>query len=74
MTPIESHEMFVGMLCAWRLRPRGGYGFTVMVPAKIVRLSLDGKRAVISVETRGGATVHRTVSHRSLTPARSGSG
>lgn len=63
---IESHEIFVGMLCAWRHVPRGGYGLSVMIPARVECLSLDGTRVVIAVQTRSGSTVRRTVSIHSL--------
>ena len=61
-----SHELFAGALVDWLHTPRGGYGFTIRVPAKIVALNLMGTIAVIEVKTASGATVRRRVAHVSL--------
>jgi len=63
---IPSHEMFVGALVTWMHTPRGGYGFSYPVPAKVVGLSLSGERARIEVQKRDGTNVRRTVSHQHL--------
>jgi hypothetical protein len=63
---IPSHELFNGALVSWVHKPRGGYGFTIVIPAKIVKLSLDGSRATIEVEHRSGRKVRRSVMHTSL--------
>lgn len=66
MRTIESHEAFVGALVAWMHTPRGGYGYTIPVDAKIVALNLHGDRAVIEVKTKAGAMVTRNVKTSSL--------
>lgn len=61
LKPIASHESRVGMLCYWLHVPRGGYGYVLPVPAKIVGLNLMGDRAIIEVQKRDGSTVRRHV-------------
>ena len=63
---VASHETFVGMLVAWAHVPRGGYGYTVLVPAEITALSLDGTFAEIEVTTAAGRKLTRTVQNTSL--------
>lgn len=66
MKPVASHETFVGALCVWMHTPRGGYGHSVPVDARIVQLNLQGDRAVIEVKTKDGRRVNRRVSISSL--------
>ena len=61
-----SHELFVGALVDWMHVPRGGYGFTLRIPAQIVALNLMGTIAVIAFKTASGATIRRRVAHVSL--------
>ena len=63
---LQSHELFVGQLVSWVHTPRGGYGYSYPVDAKIVMLSLDGTKTIVEVTTARGATVERLVSCASL--------
>ena len=56
--------MFIGLLCTWAHRPRGGYGYTLPVPAKVVGGTEDWP--IIEVRTKAGAKVRRRVSRASL--------
>lgn len=58
---VQAHEAFVGARVAWVHTPRGGYGYTVEVPARISALSLDGTRATVMVQRRDGSEVARTI-------------
>lgn len=60
----QPHELFVGALVDWMHTPRGGYGFTYPVPAKVIALS--GDRAQIEVTTKTGHRVTRRVLSSSL--------
>lgn len=64
--PIASHEAFIGMLVTWVHVPRGGYGYAIPVDATIVKLSVDGTRAVVAVRTKSGARVERNVRTENL--------
>lgn len=64
--PVESHEAFVGALVTWMHVPRGGFGHTMPVDAKIIALSPHGARATIEVRTKTGGTVHRSVQTANL--------
>jgi hypothetical protein len=63
---IEPHEVFVGLLCKWAIKPRGGYGYTVLVDAKVVQANLQGDKVVIEVEARNGNMLKRKVLTNSL--------
>ena len=66
MKEIQSHEIFVGAHVAWMHTPRGGYGYTYPVDAKVLHLNLQGDRARIEVITKSGRTVKRDVKTSSL--------
>ena len=66
MSAIEPHEAFVGACCTWMHTPRGGYGYTIPVDARIIALNLTGTRATIEVKTKAGAVVKRSVETRNL--------
>lgn len=66
MTAVESHDVFVGALLVWLHAPRGGYGYTVPINAKVVALNPQGDRATIEVARRDGRKVRRTVNTTSL--------
>lgn len=54
-------DLFVGLRCLWRFKPRGGYGFVLRVPVRV--LSLTAGMATILVENTG---TRKTVSIGSL--------
>ncbi len=66
MRHVESHELFVGALVLWAHVPRGGYGFTLHIPARVVALNPQGDLAVIEVRRRDGNLVRRRVGYKSL--------
>ena len=66
MRPVESHEACVGALVLWMHKPRGGYGYTIPVDARITALNQNGDRATIEVKTKVGARVSRTVKTSAL--------
>jgi len=63
---VDSHELFVGALVLWAHVPRGGYGFTVHIPAEVVALNLQGDTAVIEAKRKDGSRVKRSVGFKSL--------
>lgn len=63
---VESHETFVGACVIWMHTPRGGYGYSYPIKAKIVKLNLQGDRATIEVERIDGQIVKRNVLTSSL--------
>lgn len=69
---VESHELFVGALVLWAHVPRGGYGFTVRMPARVAALNLQGDVAVIEVHRKDGSRVKRRVGYKSLLWGRRG--
>lgn len=66
MRAVQSHEVFVGAIVSWAHVPRGGYGFTYPVDAKVIALNLDGTRAKIEVMKRNGDVVTRHVDTTNL--------
>lgn len=63
---VGSHELFIGAKLLWAHVPRGGYGYTIYVPAEVVALSLDGTRAKIAVRTKTGESRVRSVKSEDL--------
>lgn len=63
---LEPNELFRGMLVHWMHTPRGGYGFTIAIEARVVELSLSGDRVTIEVATKTGAVVKRMVKCETL--------
>lgn len=64
---VKSHEAFVGQLVKFIHTPRGGYGFQIIIPAKIIQLSLDGSKAVIEFSnTKHNKTIKKFVKTESL--------
>lgn len=55
----------IGQRVTWLHQPRGGYGFTVPVDARVIRFSRRG-RPVIEVRTAAGEIVTRCVLAESL--------
>lgn len=66
MNPVKSHEAFIGALVVWMHAPRGGYGYSCPVPARIVALNPPGDRAIILARKRDGSEVRRSVHVASL--------
>ena len=66
MKTVESHEAFVGALVTWMHTPRGGYGYSFPVDAKIEELNPQGDRAKIRVTKADGSEVLRFVHTKSL--------
>lgn len=66
MRTVESHEAFVGAQVLWMHTPRGGYGHTIPVEARIDALNLQGDKARIEVVTKAGEVVLRNVKTSSL--------
>jgi hypothetical protein len=44
-------DLWVGLRCVWKHRPRGGYGFVIRAPVTIRRL--HATRATVEVEGTG---------------------
>lgn len=63
---VASHEVFEGALVFWMHVPRGGYGFTLPVEAKVLTLNPAGTRAKIEVTTKTGRKVQRIVDTENL--------
>lgn len=62
-----SDDVFLGALVSWLHTPRGGYGFTMPVDAKVVAFThRPHTRVRIEVRTKGGETVIRTVDAKNL--------
>ncbi len=57
-------DVFRGALVLWLHTPRGGYGYTVAIDATVVTARRSGVQ--ISVQTRSGAIVKRTVQASNL--------
>jgi len=66
MRAVQPHELFVGALVSWMHVPRGGYGYTIPVDAKVVSLNLHGDLAIIEVARRDGSIVKRRVNTEKL--------
>jgi hypothetical protein len=67
LVPVQSHELFEGALVVHVYAPQGAWGWEVEIPAKVVRLGLDGTRAVISFSSKDGAILcARNVPHSEL--------
>lgn len=64
--------MNVGDRVRWIHRPRGGYGYEVMVPGVVV--ALHPKRVTIRVKLRDGEEVLRRVSADNLRAPEEGAG
>lgn len=54
---MDPRDLWRGLRVIWRHKPRGGYGFVLKIPAKV--LHVTRKRVTIEVETdqRGPKTV-----------------
>lgn len=57
-------DVFIGARVTWLHAPRGGYGYTVAIPAKVV--GLGPKRVTIEVKSRNGRMAKRVVCATSL--------
>ena len=58
-------DIYRGALVTWHHTPRGGYGFTLAIPATVV---VSGRKVVrIETTTAAGATVTRNVRIEKLT-------
>lgn len=57
-------ELFCGCLVKWLHKPRGGYGYTVPVPAKV--LAVRRTSITIAARTKDGREVTRHVPFESL--------
>lgn len=62
---LTADDCWRGRLCTWVHTPRGGYGFSVPVPATIVRRS-GQSHAIIEASLRDGSTVGRRVAIANL--------
>ena len=60
-----AEALTIGQRVTWLYQPRGGYGYTVPVDARVVRFSRRG-RPVIEVRTVAGEAVTRCVLAESL--------
>lgn len=64
-------DVFLGRLVLWMHRPRGGYGYSVPIPAVVVSHAMrPGTWVVIEVARRDGSKVKRRVDVASLRSAK----
>lgn len=61
---IDHDDLWPGRLVVWTHTPRGGYGFSVSVPAKVIRVR--GKRVTIEATRADGTKVLRAVAESNL--------
>lgn len=54
MTRMDRRDMYPGLRVLWRCFPRGGYGYSLFVGAKIVKVGR--RRITIDAELRHGGT------------------
>ncbi len=60
-------DVFAGALMTWMYTPRGGYGYTMPVDAKVIAHSRrPGTRVTIEVLKRSGDKVKRVVDVKNL--------
>lgn len=59
-------QLFIGALVTWLHKPRGGYGYTVSIPAEIRAVHRDTDRATIAAQLKRGGVQHVVVPIRGL--------
>jgi len=57
-------DIFTGACLIWVCYPRGGYGYSVLVPARVIRICKS--RVRIEVRKTNGERVERSVKAESL--------
>ena len=61
------NDVFVGALLTWINTPRGGYGYTMPIDAKVLGHDRrPGVRVTIEVKTKAGRVVKRNVQASAL--------
>lgn len=58
----------VGQLVTWLYTPRGGYGYTMPIDARIVDAGMVRKTVTIEVQKKSGELVLRKVKPENLRP------
>lgn len=51
-----------GCLAIWRFVPRGGYGYAISVPVRVLKCHDDNRRLTVLALRRDGSKVERVVS------------
>lgn len=66
--PLGPDDIWPGRLCVWLHTPRGGYGYTIRIPAKVVERLPNGRVVILAALASGGCTQVVTSQERLVQP------